>query len=142
MMRKEQMGKIINKALSYSLLVIFVASMGYPGDSGELPILPGSKAKPCGENEENACRETPTSRMAYASSAGIDEVARQLLVLSKKQSWKMGKVTGCDGPRYQSSNAQGFFLLWHVERETALINDRADKKKTNYNIYYWKIYGE
>jgi hypothetical protein len=136
------MGKILNKALSYSLLVIFVASMGYPGDSSKLPILPGSKEKPCGENEENACRETPTSRMVYASSAGIDEVARQLLVLSKKQSWKMVKVTSCNGPRYQSSNAHGFFLLWHVERETALINGTVDKKKANYNIYYWKIYGE
>jgi hypothetical protein len=142
MIRKEQTVKIVNKALSYSLLIIFVASMGYPGNSGKLPILPGSKDKPCGENEENVCRETPTSRMAYASSAGIDEVARQLLVLSKKQSWKMVKVTGCAGPRYQSSNAQGFFLLWDVERETTLINSTADKKKTNYNIYYWKIYGE
>ncbi len=54
----------------------------------------------------------------------------------------MVKVTGFDGLRYQSSNAQGFFLLWDVERETALINGTADKKKTNYNIYYWKIYGE
>ena len=136
------MGKILNKALSYSLLVMLVASMGYSGDSGMLPILPGSKEKPCGENEGNACRETPTSRMAYASSADIDEVARQLLVLSKKQRWKMVKVTGFDGLRYQSSNAQGFFLLWDVERETALINGTAHKKKTNYNIYYWKIYGE
>ena len=43
------MGKILNKALSHSLLVMFVASMGYPGDSGKLPILAGSKEKPCGE---------------------------------------------------------------------------------------------
>jgi hypothetical protein len=101
---------------------MLLTSMGHPGDSGKLPILPGSKEKPCSENEENACRETPKSRMAFASSASIDEVAKQLLVFSKKQSWEMVKVTDYDGPRYQSLNAQGFFLLWDVERESASIN--------------------
>jgi hypothetical protein len=133
---------MIKKVFSYSLIVMFVASMGYAADSGKLTILPGSKEKPCSGDEENACRETPTSRMAYTSLAGIDDVANQLLVLSKKQGWKMIKVAGCDTPRYQSSDSHGFVLLWAVERGTVLINDIEDKKKTNYNIYYWKIYGE
>jgi hypothetical protein len=105
-----------------------------------LPILSGAKEKPCREDEKGACIENPTFRMEVVSTGSVAAVAKQLLLMSKKQGWKMIRVLGAHDVRYQSLNSKGFSLLWSIEE----VGPDSDKSKQQefYHIYYWKIYGE
>ena len=105
-----------------------------------LPIISGAKEKPCTETEKGACIENPTFRMEVVSTGSVAVIAKQLLLLSKKQGWKMIKVSGAQDVRYQSLNSKGFSLLWSIE-EVGFDNDKS-KQRGFYHIYYWKIYGE
>jgi hypothetical protein len=55
-------------------------------DSDRLPMIPGSKEKPCGEDETGTCLETPKKRFELTTSADIGSVVKELLRLTKTGS--------------------------------------------------------
>jgi hypothetical protein len=128
----------MKKQLVLSLLAVLL--FGHYSVPDALPIIPGAKEKPCGESEKGACVENPTIRMEVESTGNITDIKKRLLLMSKKQGWKMIKVSGAQDVRYQSLNSKGFSLLWSIEK-IGFENDK-NKKRGFYHIYYWKIYGE
>jgi len=110
-------------------------------DPFRLPMIPGAKEKPCAEDETGTCQETPKKRFELTTSADIGTLVKELLRLSKEKGWKMIKVAGLKDPRYQSSNAKGFALIWSVEK-VRTVQKAGGGSPTVYYIYYWQIYGE
>jgi len=131
--------------LAFFFLLLFISlsfTLPAPADTADnLPMISGTKEKPCGEDEKGACRETPKKRFEITSSADIGSIVKNLLQLSKEKGWKMFKVTGLKDPRYQSRNSKGFSLMWSVEKVRTVKKPKGGDQ-TLYYIYYWQIYGE
>ncbi len=128
------------------ILLVFLVSTAFvlpalAASAERLPLFSGAKEKPCNENEQGICLETPKKRFEITSSADIDSVVKDLLWLSKAKGWKMFKVSGIREPRYQSRNARGFSLMWSVEK-VRTVKKPGGSDQTIYYIYYWQIYGE
>jgi hypothetical protein len=135
----------MKKQLLFSLLAVLLFGYYNIPDAcavsmRNLPIIPGTKEKPCEESEKGACVENPALRMEVELTGNITDITKRLLLMSKKQGWKMIKVSGAQDARYQSLNSKGFSLLWSIEK-IGLDNDKS-KQRGFYRIYYWKIHGE